>query len=177
MKRYKNIDEAIYDMAAERIVRRKANPMISLAMLFAGLALIVTVYFIGNTGLHPNLESAMLLGGILIAFAGAVKIVIDLTGKGAPVHVESGSKLRRYELTFDMPYKLKVLECVNDGDLDALTCLPRGNSAAITVVIYKSADNEVAFTQAFGRESRDNRPLTETRYFEKGQFAWSERLA
>lgn len=175
MKTYKTIDDAIYDVANEQVVKRRRNPAAAMLILVVGLAVMGLGYFAGNL-LAPALSSAMILTGFVLAFAGVVKTVIDLSDKGRPYYKPSGEKLRRYELIFDTPYLLKVCQCVNDGDLDALTGLPHGKSASVVAVIYKTAQNDVAMTQVFDHESRKRRPLTEMKIFEKGQFVLTERL-
>lgn len=175
MKTYKTIDDAIYEVANEQVVRRRRNPAAAMIVLIMGLAVMGLGYFAANA-LNPALASGMILSGFVLAFAGMVKTIIDLSDKGRPYYKPSGEKLRRYELIFDTPYRLKVCQCVNDGDLDALTGLPHGRSASVVAVIYKTAHNDVAMTQVFDREPRKRRPLTEMKMFEKGQFILTERL-
>lgn len=173
MKTYKTIDDAIYEIANEQIIKRRRNPAAAIIILVAGLAVIGIGYF----GERPAPFSWMIIAGFIMALAGIVKIVIDLLDKGRPYYKPNGEKLRRYELIFDTPYRLKVCQCVNEGDLDALTVLPHGKSASVVAVIYKTAQNDIAMTQVFDHDPRRRRPLTEMKMFEKGQFVLTQKLA
>lgn len=173
MKTYKTIDDAIYEIAAEQIEKRRRNPTAWLILLFAGLALAGSVYFFDGIVENSTVANIMLLTGMLAAVAGLVKTIINFTSRSKLYYKPSGSALRRYELRFDMPYMMKVRQCLEDGDLAALARLPHGRSADVKAVIYKTEDNGVMLGQAFGFK----KPLGETKIFEKGAFTLTERLA
>lgn len=176
MKTYRTIDDAIYKIANEKIVKRRRNPAAAMIVSAAGLAVMGIGYF-GGALLAPALSSGMIIAGSVMAVAGIAKTIVDLSDKGRPYYKPNGEKLRRYVLIFDTPYRMKVCQCVNDGDLDALTGLPHGKSPSVVAVIYKTAQNDIAMTQVFVHESRECRPLTETKIFEKGQFTLTRSLA
>ena len=173
MRNYKIIDDAIYEVAAEQIVKSRRNPTASLIVLLAGLAMLASVYFVGAVKASPILTNSMFLMGALATGFGVVKGIVDFTRRRKLYYKPSGSELRRYELTFDMPYLMKVCQCVSDGDMASLAGIPHSESSPVKAVVYKTADNDVMMTQAF----RHREPLTETRFFGKGSFTFADRLA
>ncbi len=166
MKNYKIIDDAIYEIAAQRIGRIRKNPATGLTLLAVGLLLVAAIRFVGIVGQETTLGKALMLAGLILTAVGIVKVVIDFTSRGRLYYKPSGSELRRYEIAFDTPYTMKVCQAVDSGDLAALSGIPRGRTSGVKAVIYKSTDNGVIMTQVL--ESR--RPLTETRIFESGNF-------
>lgn len=173
MKNYKAIDDAIHEIAAEQIVKRRRNPTAALIIMVAGLAMLASTYYVDIVRITPLLSNAMFIVGALAAGFGLVKTVVDIARRRKLYYKPSGSELRRYELLFDMPYLLKVCQCVDEGDMASLAGLPHSDSSPVKAVVYKTADNDVMMTQVFQYQ----KPLTETRLFSKGSFTFSDRLA
>lgn len=168
MKTYKTIDDAIYEIAPRNIVRRKRKPTASLVLMIAGILIWIAAY----TYVAGQPRDILILTGIVVACAGVVKMVIDITRRAKLYYRPSGSELRRYELWFDTPYRMRVCQALMEGDLASLAGIPKGHSEAVRAVIYKSEDDGVLMTQVL--ESK--RPLTETRIFEKGKFTLTINL-
>lgn len=168
MKTFKAIDDAINDVASRNIVRRRRKPTASLILIIAGILIWILAYS-HVAGRGTLVEQGLTLSGIVIACAGLIKMVVDITSRGKIYYKPSGSELRRYELRFDTPYRMRVCQALMEGDLASLTGIPRGHSEAVKAVIYKTEDNDIMMTQVF--ESK--KPLTETRLFEKGKFTLS----
>lgn len=169
MKNYKIIDDAIYEIAAQRIGRRRRNPTAGLTVLGAGLLLIGAVHLVGEIGRDTALGQGLLLAGLILAFAGLVKAIIDFTSRGKLYYKPSGSELRRYEIRFDTPYTMKVCQALVSGDFASLSGIPHGRTSSVRAVIYKSTDNGIIMTQVL----ESQKPLTETRMFEGGNFTLS----
>lgn len=165
MKTYKTIDEAIHEMATGQIGVRRRMPVVSMIIFFAGIAIIGSVYYIGAIRENPMVANVMLLAGILTACIGVARIIMVLRNR-ILYYIPSGSELRRYELPFDTPYLMKVCQCIDEGNLEALRGIPRGKSSGLKAVIYKTEDNDVLFSQAMD----SSRPLTEAKLFPKGTF-------
>lgn len=166
MKNYKIIDDAIHEIAAQRIGRIRKNPAGGFIVLIVGLLLIAAVLFVDAIGLGTTLGKSLMLVGLVLAFAGLVKVIVDFSRRAKLYYKPSGSELRRYEIAFDTPYTMKVCQAVTSGDLAALSGIPRGRTPGVRAVIYKSTDNGVIMTQVLS----SRKPLTETRLFEKGNF-------
>lgn len=173
MKTYKTIDDAIYEITAKQIARRRKNPTLSLVLLFAGLAIAGSVYFFDGIIENSTLGQVLFFVGMIAAFAGLIKTILDFTSRGKLYYKPSGSVLRRYELRFDTPYMMKVRQFMEEGDLASLAGLPHGRTADVKAVIYKTEDNGVMMGQIFGSQ----RPLGETKLFRKGDFTLTEKLA
>ena len=173
MKTYKIIDDALYEIASQRIARRRRNPTAALVVLVAGLLLLGSVYYADILGQNVILARIVTLTGLLAVFAGVVKSVIDFSSRGKLYYKPSGSEIRRYELIFDTPYAMKVCEALAEGDLAALSGIPKGRTSSLKAVIYKTTDNGIIMTQAFEAQ----KPLTEPRIFEEGNFTLLGRLA
>ena len=172
MKNYRKIDDVITEIAVEQIEKRRKNPTASLIILILGLAMLASTYYVDAIRMSGMLSNAMFLIGIVATGLGLIKAIVDFTSRRRLYYKPSGTELRRYELLFDMPYLWKVCQCVNDGDLASLAGIPHSDSSPVKAVIYKTADNDVVMTQAF----ESQRPLTETRFFQKGAFTFTERL-
>lgn len=163
MKNYKIIDDAIYEVAEQRIERCRKNPAAGLTVLAIGLLLSGAVYVVGY---NTILGKGLLLVGLILAAAGVVRVALDFSCREKLYYTPSGSELRRYEIPFDTPYTMKVCQAVASGDLASLSGIPRGRTSSVRVVVYKSTDNGVIMTQVL----QSQKPLTETRIFENGNF-------
>ncbi len=174
---YQLIDEAIYHVAGDQIVRKKRNPIKALLILILGIALIVAGYSVPAIHSNANLSSAAILIGGGIAIVGFVLTLVRLTGKGAPFYLPTGKKLRRTELFFETALRNDVCDCVRTGNFGKLAELPRSDSSALIAIIYRTDDQDIALAQVLEFVPHHHQPITDTLIFQKGTFTLSGELA
>ena len=174
---YSPIDETIYSIDPDHIIRKKKNPMTAILFLLLGACLFVVNYFVPGIYSSPNLSSAILMIGTILGLVGAIKLLVALYGKSAtPVYKPSGEPLKRYELFFDTTYRDAVNKYVQAGDFDALLHLPHNESSAILVIIYKTSSGDILLAQVLEYVPYHHKPVTDTLVFTKSDYKLSESL-
>jgi hypothetical protein len=172
MKKYQIIDKAIHEVGAGQIARYRRSPALALLLLIFGIAIVASVWAFGIVAISQTAARAMVVAGGLVFVAGVIRAILDFNTKKL-YYKPSGSQMRRYERIFDAPYLMKVCQCLDEGDFAALSRLPHGHSPSVKAIIYKADDDAVMAGQAFGYQ----KPVTETKLFERGSFTVSERFA
>ena len=163
MEPYKVLDDAIYDVAAGRVVPRKKNPTFSIVLLLAGVAIVALAYFESIQSIHHVLQ----LAGAVIALVGLIMLIMCIIHKGSPYLVESGERLRRVERSFDHNVIDKVIKYVSEGDFDALDALPEGETGAILAITYRCRSGRMTLAQAMEFVPHYYTPLTDIFVFAK----------
>lgn len=175
---YPSIDETIYTINPNNIVRKKKSPLTALLFLLIAAAFFAVYSLVPEVYASPNLSSAMLMIGIIFGLIGGIKLLVSLYGKSCvPLYKPTGEHLKRYELFFDTTYRDAVNKYVNAGDFDALLNLPHNESSAILVVIYKTPSGDILLAQMFEYVPYHHEPVTDTLVFEKSRYTLSRSLA
>lgn len=168
------IDEALYDLGIDGMEPRKKSPVLSAGITALGIILLV-LSFTAVKG-HPDLASGVMLCGVLITVAGAIRLAMDISGKGKPYYKPTDEFLKRYELMFDPDQKANVLKYVEDGDFESLVDIKPGETSAIKAVIYKTGGNDLAIAQVLQYVPHTYRAAGEIKVFGKGGFIRSAKL-
>ncbi len=171
-----NIDNTIFEI--NNIVKRRKSPVGAILWLIAGIAILVAKYNVEAISSSANLSSAAILMGSLVLIVGITKLVMVYASKSGvvPVYKPTGEKLERYEMFFDASLRDKISGLVDAGDFDKLLALPRSDSAAVLVVIYKTAGGDVLLAQVLEFVPHYHQPVTETLYFAKESYKLSSVL-
>ena len=152
--------EAMYALPCGVVVRRKKSLFPSIAVMVAGIALVV-LYFMMREGWSNNLASSVILiaGGALLV--GLLMLVSRLTDKeGCPALAATGEKLRYVERYFPLERRAEIQRYIDEGALNRLFATPEGQVSGISVAIYHSADRKFAAIQAYEYIGFEYRPIT-----------------
>ena len=175
---YSSIDETIYSIDPTHIVRKKKKNLTALLFLLVAAVFFAIYYLIPEVYSNPNLSSAMLMIGTIFGLIGIIKLLVSVYGKSCvPLYKPTGEYLKRYQFFFDTPYRDTVNKYVNAGDFDALLNLPHSDSAAILVIIYKTAGGDILLAQILEYVPYHHEPVTDTLVFEKSRYILSRSLA
>ena len=155
--------EAMYALPSGVVVRRKKSLFPSIAVMVAGVALVV-LYFMMREGWSNNLATSVILiaGGALLV--GLLMLVSRLTDKeGCPCLAATGETLRYVERYFPLERRAEIKHYIEEGSLKRLFAAPDGEVSGIAVAIYHSADKQFAAMQAYEYIGFEYRPITAVR--------------
>lgn len=154
-----DINEALYALPGGVIECRRKSITAPLAILVAGLALIVINSFIDGSLDMANLKSALVLFGAVFAMVGGAMLFARLAGHStAPYHKMDRCFLHREELKFNKEQKSVVMDLLNRKDFSNLRKIPSDGISAVIVVIFTSPKSGFTAAQAFEYIELELRP-------------------
>lgn len=143
---YKSIDEAVFEL--QDIKRGRKSILGPFCALAAGIAMIAACYMMPQDDGSANISSTLLLLGGILAIGGIVTGLLRLGSKsGAPCYIPTGKILKRSEVFYDEKNLPRVTECLQNGDLKALSEIPKGTSSAVILVCYSDKEGKMAACQ------------------------------
>ncbi|MCL2132500.1 MAG: hypothetical protein FWH36_08670 [Lentimicrobiaceae bacterium] len=115
MESLESLEEKIKNMEDEKIIKKKGNPIYSVVLLIAGVAVIV----FGAAVLHGgSLGFLTITSGIVIAVAGLIYILKN-TGIYY-VYEPTGKKLKKYKVSLDESDAKKIVSCISSKNFTAV---------------------------------------------------------
>lgn len=161
------ICEAMYALPGDVVVKRRKSPVFPLALLLAGVAMIVLNNRYGAE-LTNNMRSALVFIGGTLALAGLIASAAKIFGTGGvPYHRGGHCYLRYEELYFERGSRGEVMQSVADGAVERLLGMGHAKVPALTVALYRTPDNRFAALQAFEYDDLEYKPLTELKIVDK----------
>ncbi|WP_418991743.1 hypothetical protein [Alistipes sp.] len=157
------ICEAMYALPGGVVVKRRKSLAFPLLLALAGVAMIAA-NAVFAASLSNNVSSALVFVGGVSALAGLTLVGVRLFGsQGVPYHTQGGCYLRYDELYFGREERAEVERLLDRGAVEQLLDRPHAQVPALTVALYRTADNRFAAMQAFEYSELEYRPLTELR--------------
>lgn len=154
--------EALYALPGGDIVCRRKSITTPLAMVIAGLALLVINNFMIGELDMPNLKSTLVLFGAVFVMVGGALLFARIAGHStAPYHQKDHCYLHHEELKFNKEQKSVVLDLLNKGDFTTLRTIPSDGISALVVEIYTSPKSGFTAAQAFEYVELELRPTSE----------------
>jgi hypothetical protein len=145
----KHIDEAIYELGTDKVIRKKGSVIGAIVVLVVGAAM-VAVSMMPTVKDSENLYTAFVFLGWIMVLAGVIWVLATLFGgSGRAYHVPTKEFLKRRELYFDGEKYAEVAECVAAGDLARLAAIDGGVGASVMVVMYEGKKGGVRMCQLF----------------------------
>lgn len=167
MESIKHIDEAIFDLGEQTIVKKRKSIVAAVIVLAIGIAMVVasmTPVVAANENLHAGV---MFLGWTLLV-AGVVWALTTFFGSGGRVYyLPTGEYLKRTEMFYDAEHFGVVAECVRNGDFSKLAQIEGGAGASVMVVFYQGRKGGVTICQLFRYVPHSYEPESEMLVFEK----------
>ncbi len=163
----KHIDDAIYELGPDKVIKKKRSLMPGLLTLIVGAAMVAVALMpeIKNT---ENLSFGLLFMGAVFAIIGMILLVLVLAGSGGrPYYVPTREFLKRTEMYYDNQHLSKVRDCVGKGDFDRLSQIDGGMGTGVMVVIYRGKKTGMTFCQAFTYIPHNYEPADAMLVFEK----------
>ncbi len=145
----KDFNEALYASSDGVIVERRRSIIVPILVLLAGVALLVTNYFIENGSDANNLKSALVLVGGAVLIVGIAMCGICIFGGGVPYHKGDKCFLIRKQYSFDRSQRNEVVKAVEACDKLALDGIEESDIAGISVMCYHSPRSKYCAMQAF----------------------------
>ena len=159
----KDFNEALYASSDGVIVERRRSIIIPILVLLAGVALLVTNYFIENGSDANNLKSALVLTGGLVSLVGIALCGVGIFGGGAPYHTGDKCFLLRKQYSFDRAQYGCVIKAVEACDKLVLDGIEESDIAGISVICYYSPRSKYCAMQAFAYEEFVYKSICELR--------------
>jgi hypothetical protein len=145
----KHIDEAIYELGTDRVIRKKGSVIGAIVVLLAGVAM-VAVSMMPSVEASENLYTAFVFLGWVMVLAGVIWGLATLFGgSGRAYHVPSKEFLKRTELFFEGEKFAEVADCVAKGDFARLASIDGGVGASVSVVMYEGKQSGIRMCQLF----------------------------
>ncbi len=163
----KHIDEAMYELGADKVIKKKKSVIPGLLTLVAGGAMVAAALMpsIKDT---ENLSFGLLFMGAIFAMTGLVLLVLVLAGSGGrPYYVPTKEFLKRIEMYYDGQLLGKVRECVGKGDFARLAEIDGGMGTGVMVVMYRGKKTGTTFCQVFDYIPHNYEPADEMLAFGK----------
>lgn len=160
--------EALYALPGGVVVKRRKPIAMPVALLVAGVALLIINSQIEASAEMMNLKSALVLFGAMMAVVGTVILVLRMMGGvGAPYHAADGCYLKCKELKFNKEKSAQLRYLVNRGDFTTLRSLPEDGVSAVTVVMYSSPRSGFCAAQVFEYFELELRAVSQLRVTDK----------
>ena len=160
--------EALYALPGGVVVKRRKPIAMPVALLVAGVALLIINSQIEASAEMMNLKSALVLFGAMMAVVGTVILVLRMMGGvGAPYHAADGCYLKCKELKFNKEKSAQLRDLVNRGDFTTLRSLPEDGVSAVTVVMYSSPRSGFCAAQVFEYFELELRAVSQLRVTDK----------
>lgn len=161
------ICEAMYALPNGVVVKHRKSQLLAIALLVAGVALIV-INSVYGASLTNDMRSSAVLTGALLVIAGLIVSAVRMFGsRGIPFHKEKNCPLIFEELYFDRGNRADVMRSIEEGAVDQLLSLTRAKVPALTVEMYHTPDNSFAAIQAYEYADLEYHPLSELRIVDK----------
>ncbi len=157
----KDFNEVLYASSNGVVVERRQNIVLPILVLLAGIALLVTNYFIENGNDANNLKSALVLIGGCIALVGAVWCGIRIFGDGTPYHTKDKCFLVKEQYSFDRSQHDEIVAAIKKCSKEALDNIEESDIAGISVLCYHSPHSSYCAMQAFAYEEFAYKKITE----------------
>ncbi|MBR5850084.1 MAG: hypothetical protein IKZ12_03380 [Alistipes sp.] len=158
--------EAMYALQSGVVVRRKKSLLPSIAVLGAGIALIV-LYFLMRANWSNNFASSMVLLAGMVALIGLLMVISRLTdSEGCPWFSTTNEPLRYMERYFPIERRGEIQRLVNEGAFKRLLAMDSNDVSGIAVAIYHSKDGSFATMQAYEYIDFEYRPITNIKIVE-----------
>ncbi len=138
-----SIEEAIETTYNQSIRKIKKSPLTAIVYLIIGICFIV----INN---KTNSQSADFVSPTLIMLAAIfiiLAIMVFFFSKRYYVSVESGEKLKTYELFFDLKERDKLVKLFTNGKIEDLKMLQKSNHDGLKLRIMKTKTNDFCISQ------------------------------
>lgn len=163
----KHIDEAIYDLGQDKVIRKKKSVIAAVVVLAVGIAMVVASMAPGVRS-SENMYTALVFLGWTLIVAGVVWALVVLFSKGARAYyVPTKEFLKRTEMYYDGDKFSQVAGCVNSGDFEKLASIEGGEGASVMVVLYQGRKGGVTMCQLLRYIPHNYEPECEMLIFEK----------
>ncbi len=163
----KHIDGAIYELGADKVIKKKKSLIPGLFTLTVGAAMVAAALLPPVRGTE-NLSFGLIFMGVIFAIIGIVLLILVLAGSGGrPYHVPTREFLKRTELYYDSSHLGRVRECVGKGDFAGLAAIDGGLGTGVMVVMYRGSKTGITICQAFTYIPHNYEPADPMLIFEK----------
>lgn len=167
MENIKHIDQAIFDLGEQTVVKRRKSIISAIAVLAAGMAMVVASMMPAVTA-NENLHAGIMFLGWALLAAGVIWALTTLFGSGGRVfYLPTREFLKRTEMFYDAEHFAVVAECVRSGDFKRLAQIEGGVGASVMVVFYQGRKGGVTICQLFRYIPHSYEPQSEMLVFEK----------
>ncbi len=153
--------EELYSSYGDVIEPHRKSLVLPLVVLTVGIVLLSGIGMIEHESLLGDIKPTFVMSGIVVTGIGLAMLAMRLLGKGAPWHKPSHTFLREQRLSYEAPFRRQVLQAIVDRDVKALRSIPTQTVAAVSVLIYSTANDSFVAMQAFEYVELEFRPLTD----------------
>ncbi len=158
----KMIDEVLYEIAPDKIVKHRRNPLLAIILIVVG----VTLFVVKPAGTEANSESGLyagaILAGVICVVVGVVLAFRAFSGKGGvPWSVDERSRLRKCTTFYSFENRDLVADCVRRNDRKALAKVPVSQSAAVVLISWSSPSGQLHVEQVQEYVPHRYQPVTE----------------
>lgn len=143
---YKTIDEAVFELPdIERVKRSILGPICAFVI---GVGLVACCYVLPSGDENENLFSSLLLAGCVLAAVGVIVAAARFFSKrGVPCFAPTGRIMKRHETFYDEKHLEKIRKCLESGDFEAMSEIPKAAHSSVILVSYCDSKSEIAVCQ------------------------------
>ncbi len=152
------IDNSLYEAGKDFLGKKRKKFIIPILAILVGVAITIVVEIFMSGHIYSNTGRML---GYMISITGLSLFVVNIKNKYVPYYLETGKKLWRYEYTFNQNQRDCIIEYINKGNIQSLEDLPKGKSAPIKVIVYRTQEEDLMLVQALESTHSSYKPITD----------------
>ncbi len=158
----KLIEEVLYEVAPDKIIKRRRSPLWSMVLVVVGVVLMMLKSEDPETNGANGLLAGALLTGVVCVVVGVVLTFRALTGKGGvPWSVDERCRLRKCTTFYSFENRDLVADCVRSNDRRTLAKVPVSQSAAVLLISWSTPSGRLRVEQVQEFVPHRYQPVTE----------------